>query len=199
MMVCGVHMTGFDILAILRMDDDETWKHAMDKLLPSIVQHAFGVVGNIHDAEDVAQMSLMDLRAGASKVEDKQFCTERDIYSWVRIIIRNRAMKLLRTTQAQKKRDKKHGHVVHTFSKIDRSGDDVLIEKEMQQVVQDSLELLQEQYATPLKLRYFEEHSFEEIARRLNCTVGVARCRVKRALPRLEKQLKRLGMSHCIR
>ena len=71
------------------------------------------------------------------------------------------------------------------------SPEELMIRRERIEMVQKTLSGLQETYRTILELRYYDELSYEEIARELNMPIGTVKAQLFRAKDLLYQQMKK--------
>ncbi len=134
-----------------------------------------GMLGSIHDAEDIAQETMLK---GLLKMKDlrdsSQFC------SWIIRIARNQCISLIR-------RNKRDNKVIILKS---RPSEQILIQY---QSLQQAIEKLPQGSRLPLLMYYFGSESVKEVAEKLDLSCSAVYQRLKAATKELHRLLINQG------
>ncbi len=142
-----------------------------------------GMTGDLDTALDIVQDSFIRAYHALERFEEGQ-----PFYPWLSTIATNLTLNHLRRRKRQTSLDDEYR---------DRAGSEhTPLEKmqlaENERRLMDAVKKLPEQYRTVFILRTFEDLSYEEIAARLNISVGTVDSRLYRARRRLVDELKDL-------
>ena len=144
----------------------------------SVYAVCLGTLGNIHDAEDIAQETFIRGIARIGQLRDgTQFGP------WIMKIARNLCIDYVRRRQrgaailAQQDRDRNCSEAAH----VD---------------LREAIAKLPEKYRLPLLLYYFDGRSSESVARTLGISTDGALTRLSRARKELRKLIDSKGVSH---
>lgn len=131
-----------------------------------------GMLGNIHDAEDIAQQTLLKGLANIKQVRDNEH-----FGSWISSIAKNLCIDFIR--MQKRMHTSVTGRIVRSQN---RSKDYTELE--------DALAKLSEEYRIPLILFYFDGRSTKAIAETLNISEAATQTRLSRARKQLRNLLK---------
>ncbi|MHC4478890.1 MAG: RNA polymerase sigma factor [Planctomycetota bacterium] len=165
------------LVAACRRGDKSAYAVLVRRYYRYVYAVCLGVVGNMHDAEDMAQDAMLK---GFVKIDKLKRTEQFD--QWVLRIARNLSYDFVRR--------KKH---LRTYS----------IERPVQQLqaagknydLQDAIEHLPQEYRLPLVMYYFDNKSAKNIAEKLNISHSGACQRIRAARMRLHKLLTE-GVHH---
>lgn len=148
-----------------------------------ILRMVVGMTGDLDTALDIVQDSFIRAYHALERFEEGQ-----PFYPWLSTIATNLTLNHLRRRKRQTSLDDEYR---------DRAGSEHTPLEEMQLAenerrLMDAVKKLPEQYRTVFILRTFEDLSYEEIAARLNISVGTVDSRLYRARRRLVDELKDL-------
>ena len=132
------------------------------------------LVRNEHTADDVAQDALL------STVRHRP----RQMRAWLRTAVRNLAVTTRRRKERRRQREKVAARPESTASAAD-----LVVRAEAHRRVVAAVLALDDPYRTAVLLRYFDDLSPREIARRTGEPAGTVRSRLKRALDMLRGRL----------
>jgi RNA polymerase sigma-70 factor (ECF subfamily) len=149
-----------------------------------VVNIAYSLVGNLSDAEDIAQETFIKVYHSLNT-----FKAQAKFSSWLYRITMNTAYDLLRRNK----------HKAAQLDDIDLSGisdkkdpADIL----SREVIQDALDKLPYNFRSTLVLREIEGLSYEEISQALNISIGTVESRISRARCMLKKILIKRGIKN---
>ena len=130
-----------------------------------------GMLGNVHDAEDIAQETMLK---GLLKIKDLRDSCQ--FSSWIIKIARNHCINLIRN----KKRDNK------VISQRFKPSEPILIQYKS---LQHAIEKLPQENRLPLVMYYFGNEGIKEVAEKLNLSCSAVYQRLKNATKELHKLL----------
>lgn len=159
---------------------------------------SYYLTGNHADAQDLAQEVFV--RAYTSL---KSFRQEADLGTWLHRIAMNlwsnmqRRQKLANVVSLDDPVQTESGEVIRTLAADDREGDPAgaLEGKELQELLQQALRSLPEEYRTALVLREIEGYSYEEIAAITKSSLGTVKSRLNRARQALREKIAGQSLS----
>lgn len=129
-----------------------------------------GMLGNIHDAEDIAQQTLLKGLTNIKQIRDNE-----QFGAWISRIAKNMCIDFIRMQQ------RKQSSVIGLVATSQSSSKDYT-------ELEGALAKLSEEYRIPLILFYFDGRSTKAIAETLNISEAAAQTRLSRA----RKQLRNL-------
>lgn len=141
-----------------------------------LVNQAFATVGNLEDAEDVAQETLCE---GFRRQDE--LAQAHSVAAWLRTI--NRANALDRVRNRRRERDKQARKKLEAPGRFATTGGFSALE--LRETVAKAIEQLPEDLRTILVLRYWEHLHYDQIAARLKIAPITVRRRLFEACVRL--------------
>ncbi len=165
-----------------RAGDETAWQSLFDRYYQSLVKMAFFITGSLESAQDVAQeafVSLLHVRVHHHHGKFKSFLSTIAY----RLALKER-MRL------------------HPIGKLDAVSvvDDSpsVLEKsvtdETDRLIVSTIQELSVEYREVLTLRFFGEHSYEEIAEIMEIPVGTVKSRIFYAVKSCREKLKEQGV-----
>lgn len=170
-------ITDKELVRACRKGDKGAYAQLVDRYARRVFGVCLGVLGNVHDAEDAAQDSLI---AGFTRIGGLKDAGQ--FGGWITTIARNQCLDLMRRRKLTRKKlsDKKE--------QIPDAGRDCEYPQ-----LEKAISLLPEKYRTPLLLYYFEDQSAEKVAEVLKITPAGVMTRLSRGRIKLRKLLEREG------
>jgi RNA polymerase sigma-70 factor (ECF subfamily) len=155
------------------------------RLQPTAVRWALPLLGNREDAQDVAQDALLRLFANLDRFE-----TGRSPWPWLRRIVRNAAVDLLRV---RRRRETPFSVLVTDdddcgLDPVDRAvepGEDRIDRRRLQRLVRAAVRDLPTHQREAIELREFQGLAYRAIAERLDIPIGTVMSRLFAARRRL--------------
>jgi RNA polymerase sigma-70 factor (ECF subfamily) len=164
----------------------EAFEQLVVRYRPAVVRLARSIVGP-DDAEDVAQDSLLLAFKALPTIEEP-----RKFPAWLSAITRNRALRFSKSETA--KLSKRVPLDEALLEKIEALGkprhDRALAEKERDESMVAAIESLADEYAMPLKLRFFDEMPLERIAAFMGVPLSTVKWRLHYAKKLLRAKLE---------
>lgn len=158
---------------------------------------AYRLMGNAHDAEEVAQEVFIRVYRGLGS-----FRGESRFKTWLYTILTNTARNKIRDGQ-RKGRDKgtslealreEAPGVLKGRDSTGATPADAARARETEQALQACLNELPEHYRSVFVLRIYEDMSYDEIAETVGCPKGTVKSRLNQARSMLHRRLQELGV-----
>ncbi|MBT4867384.1 MAG: RNA polymerase sigma factor [Planctomycetaceae bacterium] len=180
--------TDGELVAAVLAGCDEHFAHLVRRYQSPLLRVARSRLGNIERAEDVVQETFMNAHRWLNTYNSKY-----SFRTWLWTI-------LLRQCSRNYARQNRKPQV-HNWSNRPRVGDDVsvgiqppstlpsppsqLLAKERAELLEQSLQELPESEADALRLRFYGQLKFQEIADAMQCAISTAKNRVRNGLVKL--------------
>jgi len=153
-------------------------KVSFGKLVSRYKQHivniAFGIIGNPHDAEEIAQEAFLKAYISINKLT-----AEVAFYQWLVRITTNLSIDKKKSNTKEISRSLEGvGGALNNWNNIPEK---LVEEKEKQQLILTSLEQLNLEQRTVLVLRELQGFSYDEIAEILDIPLGTVKSRINTA------------------
>lgn len=154
------------------------------------------MVGNKADAEDLVAESFEKAFEGL-----KGYSPQFAFSTWLFKIALNHAIDFIRkrrveTCSLERGGTDEEGVDVNEVASGDRTPVEEVIRGERAACTRDAVALMQDDYRRLIELRYFEEYSYEEIARELDWPLGTVKAKLFRAKRMLVNLLRERGITH---
>ncbi len=160
---------------------DAFWE-IVERYRSELVNQAFAIVGNLQEAEDVAQETLV-----AAYAQSEKTAQVRSLSAWLRSINHNGALN--RWRNRNRDAEKVNGRQRRKPGKGFTTGGFTALE--IKDSVAKAMDELPENLRSPLLLRYWEHLSCEQIAQRLDRPVGTIKWQLGEATVRMHGTLKK--------
>ncbi|MBN1893840.1 RNA polymerase sigma factor [bacterium] len=168
-----------------RSGDPEAFRQIVDIQYPQVYRLCFRFLGNREDAEEICQDVFIRLhRTGAGYRQEGKLFTF--LY---RIAVR---LCLNRIRDRKRRNWTSLEHAAPVGSLVSDSPDRLLEQKEKEQAVRKAVDELPEAQRTALILRRYQELSYSEIAKVMQCSEASVESMLFRARQTLRKKLKSL-------
>ena len=148
----------------------------VEKYYTLLYRYAFRLSGSAVEAEDLTQQTFLTAQTKIYQLRDPH-CVK----SWLFTIVRNTFLKNIRSSGT-----------VSTLSleSVVEPADEFFVEESLiHQELQTILNELPEEFRTPLILYYFDEFSYQQIARQMDVPIGTVMSRLARAKMHLRNRL----------
>ncbi|MDR0753986.1 MAG: RNA polymerase sigma factor [Prevotellaceae bacterium] len=169
-----------EILKGLKRNDYRLQMRFYDMFAETTYQSAFAILGNVSDAEEIMQDTILKALTRTSLINDDETLMRRTL----RRIAVNAAIDVVR-------KQKSH-FCFEDIENITDCADETDISENMLTVenIKQSVDSLPAGYRTVLALRLFENMNFDEISRHLKISQSTVRSQYSRALMKLRNYLK---------
>lgn len=148
---------------------------------------AYRVLGNMEDANDVAQEALIKAYKGI-----KNFKGKSSFSTWLYTIVNNTCIDFIRKNRKNnviyldKEYETEKGSYKMELSSNEDAPEEILEKKEVQNLVRQSINELSDDHKKVIILRDIQGFSYKEIAQILNCSEGTVKSRISRARENLK-------------
>lgn len=172
-----------DLIVVILTQNREAYKELFDRYQKKLFTYVLHLVGNRDEAEDILQNVFTKTYKNI-----EHFDTSRKFSSWIYRIAHNEAVNYL------KRRSKRYTvsweDITTSKDKLDTATSDERpeerwIHQEITKEIDEALEKLPPKYIQILKLRYFEEKSYEDIGKILAKPVNTVGTLINRAKKKL--------------
>lgn len=181
-----------DILAAVAMGDQSAFERVYHLYEKRVYQYVYTLVNDQTLAEDIVGETMMAVWRGAGSYSG----TSR-VSTWIFGIARHKALDALRQT-GRRQREVDLDGAVDLPSQGDSPFDDVQ-RTELKSLTQRALAMLTSEHREVLRLVFYEELPYDEIATLLSIPENTVKTRVFYAKQQLKRQLERLGQKEPIR
>ena len=180
-----------DLMARIAKGDADAFELLVNRHQTSILNLIYRFVGDRTQAKDLAQEVFIRVWQAARTYQPKAKFT-----TWVYRITANLCFNELKSTRRKKwfsfnwfDEDGKHT-IEETLADSAPSAEDLLLEKERSRQISDALHSLPENQRMALILKRYDDLSYEEIARILNCSVSAVESLLVRAKRTLQEKFR---------
>ena len=170
-------MTDLEIIQRVRRGEQACFTQIVEKYHKPLFKVAFRIVRDSSVAEDVAQEAFMKAYVKLNTFEGRS-----QFKSWLYQIAINTAKNKLRKASRQAI------PMSHIEVAVGAEAELVLVEEDISISIKDEIDLLPARQKTALILRVFEDMSFKEIARIMNCPYDTAKANYRHALLKLRRK-----------
>ena len=151
----------------------------VDRFRADLINQGYAILGNMQDAEDVAQESLCRAFRDLNRLNDPM-----KLGAWLRAINRCNALDLRR----RRKRERSALQDIQDEGSETVSGGYQQVD--MRELMARAVDNLPEDLRTVIVLRYWEHLPYQEIAKKLNIPLGTVKSQLARADHVLERRLQ---------
>jgi len=180
-----------ELMARIAKGDNDAFETLVNRHQTSILNLIYRFIGDRTQAKDLAQEVFIRVwRAAKTYKPDAKFTT------WLYRITANLCFNELKSArrrrwfQFRRSNEDNEGSIEETFSDGSPTAEDLLLEKERSRQISDVLQSLPDNQRMALVLRRYDDLSYEEIARILNCSVSAVESLLVRAKRTLQEKLK---------
>jgi RNA polymerase sigma-70 factor, ECF subfamily len=158
--------------------DSAAFQRLIDREAPRLIRFAYGMLGNLDDAEDVVQETLIRLFENAAS-----WTPDARIGTWLHRVCYNRAIDVLRRRRAVADES-----ALEELADESDTPDTAIVRSETILSVRDAIERLPARQRTAVLLFHFQDFSQRDAA----SVMGVSEDAFESMLARARRQLKRL-------
>lgn len=174
----------------VKRGDQSAFEDVVSFFQHKIYQHCFRMLGNAHEAEDMAQEAFI-----RAYVNIHSYDENRKFSTWLYRIATNLTIDRIRKRKPDYFLDAeiKGTDGLNMYSQL--AADERLPEEEVQSIelqsyIQEQIAALAPKYRSIIMLRYLEEFSLREISEILDIPLGTVKTRIHRGREALRKKLR---------
>ncbi len=190
-----------EIIELIKSDEDKAYRLLSRLYGNEIFLKAKSITKNKEDAEELTQDTMLKIRRGIFS-----FRGESSLKTWIFRIISNLSINRLKKTKRQGAditmsidaplQASAHEETQATFADVivgeEISPADLLERKDNEEIMRLTMDSLPKEYAEIMNMRVAQELSYEEIAEKLNLSLGTVKSRIARARESLREKLEKL-------
>lgn len=174
----------------VKKGDQSSFEDIVSYFQNKIYQHCYRMLGNTHEAEDIAQEAFI-----RAYMNIDSFDNRRKFSTWLYRIATNLTIDRLRKRKPDYFLDAevKGTEGLDMYSRLasqDRSPGEEVESLELQRYIQHEISGLPPKYRSIITLRYLEEFSLQEISDILDIPLGTVKTRIHRGREALRKKLR---------
>ena len=154
------------------------------------------MVGDADVAADIAQETFIKV---VRVIDDGRYTDSGKFQSWIMRIAHNKALDYFRSQKNNNSVSESSAgyNVLGTMKYADKSVEDSMISDQISADIRALVELLPEEQREVVKLRYYSDLSFKEIAEQTGVSINTALGRMRYALINLRKMIQEKKISLC--
>jgi RNA polymerase sigma-70 factor, ECF subfamily len=176
-----------NMVAQVKKGDQEAFEGIVDLFKDKIYRHCYRMVGDGHEAEDLAQETFLRAYRNISKYNN-----EFKFSTWIYRIATNLCIDRLRKKKPDYYLDAEvpgtdGANMYSQLSADDPLPEQVVTENERWNELQEEIMKLPEKYRTAIVLKYVEDLSLEEISQIMDIPVPTVKTRIHRGREALKK------------
>ena len=178
-----------EVMLQFKGGDQAAFELLFDKYHRQIINFNYRLLGNLADAEEIAQEAFLQVYRSAGNYQPlAKFST------WLYTIAKNRCLNCIRDKHPERLYDieseDSESHVLEeTIPSETPSPEEELSEKELSKIIEQAVSQLPSSLRMPFVLNRYQEQSYEEIAHILEISVTAVTIRIHRAIKILTKKL----------
>ncbi|HLR81051.1 MAG TPA: RNA polymerase sigma factor SigW [Bacillota bacterium] len=174
----------------VKRGDQSAFEDVVSFFQHKIYQHCFRMLGNAHEAEDMAQEAFI-----RAYVNIHSYDENRKFSTWLYRIATNLTIDRIRKRKPDYFLDAelKGTDGLNMYSQLaadERLPEEEVQNLELQNYIQEEIAALSPKYRTVIMLRYLEEFSLREISEILDIPLGTVKTRIHRGREALRKKLR---------
>ncbi|KEF38639.1 RNA polymerase, sigma subunit, SigW [Schinkia azotoformans MEV2011] len=174
----------------VKKGDQSAFAEIVELFKDKVYQLCYRMVGNAHDAEDIAQEAFI-----RAYVNINSYDTNRKFSTWLYRIATNLSIDRLRKRKPDYFLDAEiegtEGFTMYSQIPSDELQPDEMVETlEFQEWIQQEINELPVMYRSVIVLKYIEELSLKEIGDILDLPIGTVKTRIHRGREALRKRLR---------
>lgn len=174
-----------ELIIIIKTQNAAAYRELFSRYQKKLFAYIYHLVGNREEAEDI----LQNVFSKTYKNIDK-FDVSRKFSSWIYRICHNESVNYLK--RKSKRYTISWDEVSTSKDKLESASseerpEEMMEHKEIIKEIDDAMEKLSPQYQQILKMRYFQEYSYEDISKILKKPVNTVGTLIKRAKKKLHE------------
>jgi RNA polymerase sigma-70 factor (ECF subfamily) len=180
-----------DLMAWVAKGDDFAFEILVNRHQTSILNLIYRFIGDRAQAKDLAQEVFIRVWQAA-----KTYKLEAKFTTWIYRITANLCFNELKSArrrrwfQFRRSNEDNEGSIEENFSDSSPTAEDLLLERERSRQISDALQSLPDNQRMALVLKRYDDLSYQEIAKILDCSVSAVDSLIVRAKRTLQKKLK---------
>ena len=178
------------LIEMIRNDDEDAFRVLSSLYGNDIYLKAKSITKNNEDAEELTQDTMLKIRKGIFS-----FRGDSSLKTWIFRIISNLSINRLKKTSRQGSSDDTADNAA-SFADVLPSSEvspaDLIERSDTEAIMARAMAALPPEYAKIMDLRVAQELSYEEIAEKLNLTLGTVKSRIARARECLRQNLEKM-------
>jgi RNA polymerase sigma-70 factor (ECF subfamily) len=177
-----------EVIVIIIAQNRGAYKELFSRYQKKLFTYIYHLVGNREETEDILQNVFSKTYRNIS-----HFDTSRKFSSWIYRIAHNEAVNFLK--RKSKRYTVSWEDILTSKDKLDSASGEELPEEKMEHQeiakrIDDAIEKIPAKYQQVLKMRYFQEYSYEEISRKLGKPLNTVGTLINRAKHKLLEAIK---------
>jgi RNA polymerase sigma-70 factor (ECF subfamily) len=179
-----------DLMARVAKGDDDAFEILVNRHQTSVLNLIYRFIGDRTQAKDLAQEVFLKVWQAAKSYEAKAKFT-----TWIYRITVNLCLNELKSARRRKwfpfhrSDGDSENAIEETFSDGSPTAEDLLLVKERSRQITNALQSLPDNQRMALVLKKYDDLSYQEIAKILNCSVSAVESLIVRAKRTLQKKL----------
>lgn len=173
-----------EIIKLSQQGDIHSFNILVERYQKEIFNFAVRILGNIHDAEDVCQISWISAWNSIGRFNGGSF------RSWILHIVANDCRDEFRRRKRAATLSIDNCPISIMSNLVDNCAKDI----EMREVIQEALLKLPHEQRTIITLREYNNLTYDEIAKVIGCSIGTVRSRLNRGRIKLRNILRCWGL-----
>ncbi|WP_100013038.1 RNA polymerase sigma factor SigW [Lentibacillus sediminis] len=174
----------------VKKGDQSAFEDVVSFYQNKIYQHCFRMLGNAHEAEDIAQETFVRVYVNIHSYDEK-----RKFSTWLYRIATNLTIDRIRKRKPDYYLDAevKGTEGLNMYSQLasdKQSPPEEVENQELQRYIHREIAELPPKYRSIIILRYLEEFSLQEISETLDIPLGTVKTRIHRGREALRKKLR---------
>lgn len=174
----------------VKKGDQSAFEDVVSFYQNKIYQHCFRMLGNVHEAEDIAQETFIRVYVNIHSYDEK-----RKFSTWLYRIATNLTIDRIRKRKPDYYLDAevKGTEGLNMYSQLasdDQRPPEEVENQELQRYIHREIDKLPPKYRSIIILRYLEEFSLQEISETLDIPLGTVKTRIHRGREALRKKLR---------
>jgi RNA polymerase sigma-70 factor (ECF subfamily) len=182
-----------DLMARIAKGDQDAFEILVNRHQPSVLNLIYRFIGDRTQAKDLAQEVFIRVWQAA-----KTYKPEAKFTTWLYRITANLCLNELKSSRRRRLfqflrfGEDQENTIEEVLVDASPSPEDLLLSREQSRRISDALQSLPENQRMALILKRYDDLSYEEIARILNCSVSAVESLLFRAKRTLQEKLRNL-------
>jgi len=183
-------MNDADLMLQFKEGNSSAFEQLFDKYHRAIINFCYRLLGNLADAEEVAQEVFLQVYRGAENYQPlAKFST------WLYTIAKNLSLNRIRDRHGERfeylESEESEGNILEETIPADTPSPEAeYSEKELSEIIKQAVSKLPLSIRVPFILNRYQEQSYDEIATILSVSVTAVTLRLHRAKEILKKKLE---------